>query len=207
MRAHNGHPSNVAKVAVAVLIVGALAAFGLSLLAASRGHADAKKSAAPTKPNTTPPRGLDHSPAVRLRIPAIGVNGALQSLALNKNQQTMQLPTPASAGWYAQGAAPGEVGPTIIVGYIAGPEGPGVFVRLGALKVGAQVDVRRADGKDVVYRVDEIASYSAKTFPVDKVYARTAQPTLRLITCGGVLRRGQAAGNVVVYGHQLSVRA
>ena len=190
-----------------MLIVGALAAFGLSLLGASRGHVDADKSAPPTRPSTTAPRGLDHSPAGRLRIPAIGVNGALQSLALNKTQQTMQLPQPAGAGWYAQGAAPGEVGPTIIVGYIAGPKGPGVFVRLEALKVGARIDVRRADGKDVVYRVDEIASYSARTFPVNKVYARTDRPTLRLITCGGVLRRWQAAGNVVVYGHQLSVRA
>jgi sortase (surface protein transpeptidase) len=207
MRAHNGHPSNIAKVAIAVLIVGALTAFGLSLLAASGGHADAEKPAPPTRPSTTAPRGLGRSPAVRLRIPAIGVNGALQSLALDTTRQTMQLPKPAGAGWYAPGAAPGEVGPTIIVGYIAGSAGPGVFVRLGALKVGARVDVRRADGKDVVYRVDEIASYSAKAFPVSKVYARTAQPTLRLITCGGVLRRGQAAGNVVVYGHQLSVRA
>ncbi|HVT68986.1 MAG TPA: sortase [Trebonia sp.] len=192
---------------IAVLIVGALAAFGLSLLAASRGRPDASKSAPPTRPSTPAPRGLDHSPAVRLRIPTIGVDGALQNLTLNKDRQTMQLPKPASAGWYAQGAAPGEVGPTIIVGYIAGPKGPGVFLHLGALKVGAQVDVRRADGKDVVYRVDQIASYSAKTFPVTKVYARTDRPTLRLITCGGVLRPGQPAGNVVVYGHQLSVRA
>jgi sortase (surface protein transpeptidase) len=199
--------SNVASVAIAVLIVGALAAFGLSFLAASRGHTDANKSASPTKPSETAPRGLDRSPAVRLRIPTIGVDGNLQTLALNRDQQTMQLPKPAGAGWYSQGAAPGEVGPTIIVGYIAGPKGPGVFVRLAALKVGARVDVRRADGKDVVYGVDQIASYSTRTFPVTKVYARTSRPTVRLITCGGVLRHGQPAGNVVVYGHQLSVRA
>ena len=203
--------SSVASVAIAVLIVGALAAFGLSFLAASRDHADANKSAPPTKlptkPSETAPRGLDRSPAVRLRIPTIGVDGNLQALALNRDQQTMQLPKPASAGWYSQGAAPGEIGPTIIVGYIAGPKGAGVFGHLSALKVGAQVDVRRADGKDVVYGVDEIASYSAKTFPVTKVYGPTSRPTLRLITCGGVLQRGQPSGNVVVYGHQLSVRA
>jgi sortase (surface protein transpeptidase) len=150
---------------------------------------------------------MSRSAPVRLTIRAIGVDGGLQHLGLSADKKTMRLPSdPKTAGWYEEGPSPGEVGPTIIVGYISSPDGPGVFHRLAGLTVGAGIAVRRADTKVVTYRVDRIASYPANKLPSNEVYGRTSQPALRLITCGGTLRPGQPVGNVVVFAHQIGVR-
>ncbi len=118
----------------------------------------------------------------------------------------MRLPSHrGTAGWFEDGPSPGEVGPTIIVGYIATQRGPGVFRRLAHLKTGANIAVRRADKMVVTYRVDQIASYPPNKLPSTKVYGRTKQPALRLITCGGMLRPGQPVGNTVVYARQVAV--
>ena len=150
------------------------------------------------------PATLSRSAPIRTTIGAVGVDAGLEQLGRSADGHTMQLPRdPARAGWYENGATPGEAGPTIIVGYIAGRQQRGVFGRLAALKTGSPVDVRRTDGARVTYRVDEIASYRPRAFPVAKVYGPTS--TLQIVTCGGALRPGQKLGNVVVYGHQISV--
>jgi len=201
-------------VAIVLIVTGALTVFGLGVLGFARTPKATSTPPSSPAPSTTHPashplqqRGLTRSEAVRLTIPAIGVDGGLQSLGLNADHKTMQLPGPARAGWYKQGATPGETGPTIVVGYIASQRGPGVFSHLNALKVGSRVELRRADGQVVIYGVDQVATYSAKNFPTTKVYAPTQVPTLRLITCGGLLRQGAPMGNVVVYGHQVAVRS
>jgi sortase (surface protein transpeptidase) len=201
-----------APVAIGLIVTGAMIVFGLGVLGLAR-----TPSSAPTQPGSPAPvstsgahalqqRGLTRSDPVRLAIPAIGVDGALQRLGLNADRKTMQLPGAAQAGWFDEGATPGETGPTVVVGYITSRTGPGVFAHLGALKAGALVELRRADGQIVTYGVDQVAAYPAKDFPTTTVYAPTPQPTLRLVTCGGQLRPGAPIGNVVVYGHQVSVR-
>ena len=212
-RTSGGHRSLAAPVAVVLIVTGALIVFGLGVLGLARTpSATSTQPGAPsssTGSDVSHPiqqRGLPRSQAVRLTISAIGVDGKLERLGLSADRKTMQLPAAKVAGWYEQGATPGETGPTVVVGYIASRHGPGVFARLGALKVGARVELRRADGKIVVYGVDQVVAYSSKTFPATKVYAPTPLPTLRLITCGGLLRPGAPVGNVVVYGHQVGVR-
>ncbi|HYU66622.1 MAG TPA: sortase, partial [Jatrophihabitantaceae bacterium] len=166
------------------------------------------RTTTPTVPSSpTPSRQLlARSAPVRLTIPAIGVDGGLEHLGLSADKTTMRLPShPRTAGWFEDGPSPGEVGPTIIVGYIATQRGPGVFHRLAHLKAGANIAVRRADTMVVTYRVDQIASYPPNKLPSAKVYGRTKQPALRLITCGGMLRPGQPVGNTVVYAHQVAV--
>lgn len=212
-RTIDGRRSLAAPAAVVLIVIGAMIIFGLGVLGLARTPPApttqaAAPSPAPLRDETHPltDRGLPRSAPVRLVIPAIGVNHPLQRLGLRADHRTMQPPPADRAGWFTSGATPGEIGPTIVVGYIASQRGPGVFAHLGALKVGAQVQLRRADGRVVSYAVDSIASYPAKKFPTAKVYARTARPTLRLITCGGTLKPGTPPGNVVVYGHQVSVR-
>ena len=215
---NDGRRSLAAPAAVVLIVTGAMIVFGLGVLGLARTssnpapHAAAPQAGTPTAatgPDAGHPlqqRGLAPSVAVRLTIPAIGVDGGLQHLGLNADHKTMQLPEAARAGWFKQSATPGETGPTVIVGYIASKKGPGVFSRLGRLEVGSHVELRRADGTVVIYGVDKVATYSAKAFPTTKIYAPTPQPTLRLITCGGALRSGGPAGNVVVYGHQVAIR-
>lgn len=210
----DGRRSLAAPAAIVLIVVGGMIVFGLGVLGFARTpSAPTPQAASPQAGTPTATgagrvgqQGLTRSAAVRLSIPAIGVDGELQHLGLNADHKTMQLPAAAQAGWFKQSATPGETGPTIIVGYIASQKGPGVFSHLGRLKVGSRISLRRADGTVVVYGVDKVATYAPKAFPTAKIYAPTRQPTLRLITCGGALRSGAAVGNVVVYGHQVSVR-
>lgn len=212
LRKRGGRRGNVAPAAVVAVIIASFAAVALGIVTA----AHPQRQTASTPAMTTPPSVASSQPSsgqllarsvpVRLTIPAIGVDGRLEHLGLSADKKTMQLPShPGTAGWFEGGPSPGEVGPTIIVGYIATKRGPGVFHRLAGLKAGANIAVRRADTMVVTYRVDQIASYRPNKLPSTKVYGRTKQPALRLITCGGMLRAGQPVGNTVVYAHQVAV--
>lgn len=150
---------------------------------------------------------LDRSAPVRMRIPSIDVRGKLVRLHLRADRSTLRLPRdPHRAGWFTGSATPGEVGPTVVVGYIdAGPRGPGVFRRLARLDVGDRAYLTRRDGVIVAYRVDEIESYRPAKLPIQRVYGRGDRPALRLVTCGGALHHEDRPTNVVVYGHQVEV--
>jgi hypothetical protein len=70
------------------------------------------------------------------------------------------------------------------VGLVDSASGPGVFFRLSELRPGDRVYVTRAG------------------FPTGAVYAATADPELRLITCGAAFdyEAGHYLSNVIVYG-------
>jgi sortase (surface protein transpeptidase) len=209
-RVRNRTRAPLAALGIVALAVVALSLLGLSGLFTS---ANGKGTPAPTSgAPTSPASGSESSPLprsvpTRLTITSIGVNSGLQTLGMSKDkQQIMELPpNPKQAGWYQPGPTPGQAGPTIIVGYIASPHGPGVFRRLANLHKQDTISVTRSDGKIVSYRVDKIASYTKDQFPTDKVYTTDPEPVLRLITCGGTLHPKEKPGNVVVYAHQVTV--
>jgi len=125
---------------------------------------------------------------VELDIPAIGVRSALEQLGLNPDRsvQVPPLARDSHAGWYKYSPTPGQLGPSVILGHVDSAEyGPGVFFRLGALRPGDAVSVRRADRTVAVFRVERVVSYPKNQFPTLAVYGNTADAALRLITCGG----------------------
>jgi sortase (surface protein transpeptidase) len=155
-----------------------------------------------THPKVTTPSGLPASPPVAVTIPAIGVQSNLIHLGLNPDG-TVQVPTSFHvAGWYDQSVTPGQVGPTIILGHVDSKAGPGIFFRLGALKPGDDVAVKRTDGRTVTFKITAVRSYFKQQFPTIDVYGNTPTPTIRLITCGGTFDRstGHYLSNIVAYG-------
>lgn len=147
--------------------------------------------AAPSAPGATPKtRGpvLAASAPVELSIPAIGVKSGLLRLGLNPDR-TVQVPplgAVSEAGWYRNSPTPGALGPAILLGHIDSAQyGPGVFFKLGALRKGDTVSVRRADHTVAVFRIDAVAEYAKNHFPTFTVYGNTDHAALRLITCGG----------------------
>jgi hypothetical protein len=76
-----------------------------------------------------------------------------------------------------------------------------VFYRLARLPVGAEVLVDRADGSTVDFRVRSMQHVAKTAFPTDLVYAPTLEPSLRLVTCGGLFdhTRSSYLDNVIVY--------
>lgn len=178
---------------------GALAVVALLLTTLLAGAQPAAEATAPVarKPPAAPPR-LSVADAfrsarsyqavaapVRLRIPGLHVNSPLQHLG-RQADGTVAVPNRTDvAGWYDQGPRPGQPGPAVILGHVDSRAGPGIFFDLRRLPIGAVIQVDRADGSTVTFRVTEVSKVSKARFPTDLVYAPTLEPTLRLVTCGG----------------------
>jgi sortase (surface protein transpeptidase) len=138
---------------------------------------------------------------VRIVIPSIGVDARIVRLGLIPDQ-TMEVPRDlADVGWFAPGPEPGEQGPAVIVGHVNGRGGPGVFVRLWKLRAGAVIEVDLEDGSNVTFIAKSMLRVAKSEFPTARVYGRTSQPTLRLITCAGKLSHatGHHAQNRIVF--------
>jgi sortase (surface protein transpeptidase) len=138
---------------------------------------------------------------VRIVIPAIGVNARVIPLGLNRDQ-TIQVPANAAdTGWFRPGPEPGEQGAAVIVGHVATRSGPAVFYRLRRLRVGQVITIRLRDGSTVRYVARSMITVLKTRFPTNRVYARTTQPTLRLITCAGKLNTstGHHPENYIVF--------
>jgi hypothetical protein len=216
----NGHRGPLwLVVPVALLIIGgALIACGLSRPTSS--HAP-PRSPAFTGPQLLPPAivggpriagaeapAFDRSaaPPRWISVPAIGVSARVVRLGLNPDH-TLQVPRdPRETGWYANGPEPGEQGGAVIAGHVDSQAGPGAFYRLGELRRGALVSIRRADGTTVRFRVDAVERWAKTDFPTRRVYGPTRDAALRLITCGGLFdgASGHYLDNTVVYASAIS---
>ncbi|MFF4792720.1 class F sortase [Streptomyces sp. NPDC001276] len=168
-----------------------------------------------TTDSTTHPRtgtksgkSLPRSAPTRISIPDIGVDAPFTKLSVNASGQLN--PPPAEntnlVGWFKGGPSPGERGASVVVGHLDTKTGPAVFAELDSLEPGAVVNITRADGTVARFKVDSIDAFSKAHFPDDRVYADTATPQLRLITCGGKFDRAKGGyqENVVVFAHLAS---
>jgi sortase (surface protein transpeptidase) len=144
-------------------------------------------STASTTPRPSPTAGLARSIPTSVDIPAIGAKSSLVQLGLNHDKTVAVPPVsqPLQAGWYKYGPTPGQVGPAVILGHIDGDHQEGIFWRLHELKRGDMVRVGRQDGKTLTFTVRKVEQKSKTAFPTSAVYGNTADPELRLITCGG----------------------
>ena len=156
-------------------------------------------------PAPSPPRRAASSAwrrPVRIEIPSIGVRAPIIRLGLNPDR-SLEVPTDfGDAGWWSGGPRPGEPGPAVIVGHVDSHTGPAVFYRLRELRP-ARHDRRRPPRRHprALLRDRQRAIPEGRTSRPRASTARTAGPTLRLITCGGEFDRssGHYLDNTVVY--------
>jgi Sortase domain len=147
---------------------------------------------------TAPGQG---SAPLRLVIPAIGVATPLVRLGLEADGG-MEVPGDfGRAGWFAEGPAPGQVGPAVIAGHVDSRTGPAVFYRLRELRPGDRIRVERADGSRLRFVVEGARSYPKDGFPTGAVFGPVPGAALRLITCAGAFdrARGGYRDNLVVF--------
>ena len=144
---------------------------------------------------------LAPSQPVNLTIASIGVATDLERLGVRADGTLAPPDEYGRAGWYADGVEPGRPGPAVIVGHVDSRAGPAVFYRLGELAPGAMVEVGRAAGSTVRFRVTEVGEYAKADLPTAAVYGPSAGAELRLITCSGVFDEasGHYRSNLVVY--------
>src|SRR4029453_15919715 len=140
-------------------------------------------------------------PPVRLEIPAIGVAARLGRLGLETGGG-LAIPVGfATAGWFAGGPRPGQLGPAVIAGHVDSRTGPAVFFRLRELRSGDVVLVDRADGAWLRFVVGGARSFSKAEFPTAAVFWPVPSAALRLIPCAGDFAPagGHYLDNLVVF--------
>ncbi|WP_375384065.1 class F sortase [uncultured Microbacterium sp.] len=141
----------------------------------------------------------------RVRIPSIGVDSGLEALAIGDGGRLDAPVDYDSAGWFAGGVRPGQIGPAIIAGHVDSPTAPAVFARIGELAAGADVIVTMSDGSDITFRVTGTAQSAKSQFPTAEVYSNVPAPELRLITCAGSFDTaiGHYTDNLIVFAVRL----
>lgn len=179
----------------------------VSLPAASAPAAPA--SSASASASTAPPE-LPPSPPKRISIKSIAVDAPFTPLAIGPSGQLDAPPANDAnlAGWFKDGATPGERGTSVVAGHVDTKTGPAVFLLLSTLKAGNTVDITREDGVVATFEVDSVETFSKADFPNERVYADKGTAQLRLITCGGVYdkKKKDYEDNVVVFAHLASAK-
>ncbi|MDQ2838076.1 MAG: class F sortase [Actinomycetota bacterium] len=232
-RRTRGFPLIPAAFAAGGLVLGVLATLLISHTGSGKTHpvaavapsATSNSSVAGTKPASKAPSkkpsssapvvlppatetGLTHEAPTVVQIPKIGVSSSLVSLGLAADG-TLQVPSDyAKAGWYSQGAYPGDANepPALIVGHVDDYRGPAVFFRLKQLGLGDKVLVTRTDGSTATFVIYKTENYLKTSFPAQSVYASTQRPEIRLITCTGQFDSNARSylSNFVAYAYLVS---
>lgn len=146
----------------------------------------------PEKPITQP---------VRLVIPKINVNTAVESVA-HDAKGNMDVPKDvANVAWYNPGAKPGQKGKAVLAGHFDDPNGaPAVFYNLDNLEPGDSLEVFDENNKKYIFTVTAKESYPVDEFPIPTVFGESDVPMLNLITCEGTFNKSAAT-----YSHRLVV--
>ena len=142
---------------------------------------------------------------VSIAIPAVGVDARVVPVGLAADR-AMEVPPVDLAGWYEPGPRPGEAGPAVVVGHVDSRSGPAVFFRLGKLRRGDRIAIGQEGGAVRSFRAERVERHPKTALPVRRIWNRTRQPVLRLITCGGSFDRstGHYRDNVVVYARSIT---
>lgn len=148
------------------------------------------------------PRDVDAvAEPTAVRIPGIGVDSPLDRLG-HSPDGTVEVPADYQrAGWYAEGARPGQQATAVLLGHVDSRAGPAVFYRVASLEPGDEVLVDREDGSTATFVVDRVEQHDKEQFPTEAVYFPTLEPALALVTCGGRFdpTAGRYRDNVIAF--------
>lgn len=135
-------------------------------------------------PSSVKVQPLDATPA-RLLIPSIHLDAAVEARGLDAKKNLDTASNPNDVAWYDLGPKPGQPGDAIINGHVDWWTGDAVFTHLGRVRPGQTVQVVRADGRIVTFRITSLQRVDART-RIPALFAPSTLSTLTLITCAGV---------------------
>ncbi|MET9341460.1 MULTISPECIES: class F sortase [unclassified Nonomuraea] len=164
---------------------------------------EAPPTVPPPLPPITPAPPMQPSNPIRVVIKRLGINAPVMSVGLDRKGaiQTPPIDNPNLVGWYRHGSTAGESGPAVMLGHKDTRTRSAVFSRLGEIRNGDVIEVKRRDGTTAVFTVGGVEQAGKATFPTQRVYGDQANAQLHLITCGGVYNRatGHYTDNIIVY--------
>ena len=143
---------------------------------------------------------------VAISIDGIGVETAPVLDVGVEDNGDMEIPGADGVGWYRFNATPGEEGSAVLAAHISFDGQPGVFRYLDEAEIGDRVVIDFDDGTTSEFEIVELAQYDKEELPVERVFAKTGDPVLTLVTCGGDFNRSLRSyeDNVVAYAVPLS---
>lgn len=140
-------------------------------------------------PTATPAPATRAGLPVRLRIPAIKVDAAVEQVGLTP-EGAMDVPKEyANVGWFNQRARPGEPGNAVVAGHVDSKTGKAVFWDVKKLKPGDEIVVAGDDGVERRFVVESSELYKGQEAPLGRIFGPTSDTRLTLITCEGVFDR------------------
>ena len=125
------------------------------------------------------------SEPVRLRIPAIGVDAAVQTVGVDDGGNMSPPSNYTDVAWFGPGPRPGAIGNAVINGHLDSKTGPAVFYDLDRLQPGDEIFVVTASGAELRFIVSESASYATADAPLSRIFGPATSANLNLITCAG----------------------
>lgn len=121
---------------------------------------------------------------VRLRIPTISVDAAIEYVGVT-SEGTMDVPkNPADVAWFNLGARPGENGSAVMAGHYGGKKAS-VFDNLYKLRKGDKLYVEDEFGTTTVFVVRETRRYNPSADASYIFNSSDGKSHLNLITCEG----------------------
>ncbi len=125
---------------------------------------------------------------VRLVIPTIGLDAAVQYVGLDQNG-TGEMAVPSNftdVGWYKDGVRPGMRGSAVMTGHYNGKGIPeAVFYDLDMLDVGDEVVIMSAERIEDIFSVVRVEIYDYNEAATDVFVSTDGKKRLNLITCSG----------------------
>lgn len=121
----------------------------------------------------------------RLVIPSIGVDASIVATGVD---QAGELAVPNDAielVWWRYGPTPGAPGSAVIAGHVDWKGVLGTFDRLAEVPVGERFEVTYDDGRVAAFVVTAVTLVDKPDVAVDGTFARSGEPVVRLVTCGG----------------------
>jgi LPXTG-site transpeptidase (sortase) family protein len=120
-----------------------------------------------------------------LRIPRIGVEAPVVPIESNEDRVLLPPRDPGIAGWWRDGAAPGQPeGSAVLVGHTVRNNGGGVFDDVGTLRSGDTIEVEGSHSA-LTYRVQsvEVLSKDDVARNAEQIFNQAGPGRLVVITC------------------------
>ncbi len=124
-------------------------------------------------------------PPVKLMIPALGVEAAVEAVG-DDPDGAMSTPThPDNVAWYQPGAGMGVPGNVVFAAHVNWDGRLRPFGLLHRLEMGDAIQVVDEQGRGFEYVVESSQWFRAEGAPLEEIFAQPGEPVVTLITCGG----------------------
>ncbi|HSW88391.1 MAG TPA: class F sortase [Candidatus Saccharimonadales bacterium] len=133
------------------------------------------------------PGGIPQGLPVRLQIPSIGVNTAIEDALITPDGR-MDVPAGSvNVAWFSLGPHPGQVGSAVIGGHFGIENGkPFVFYNLDKLKVDDKIFIVDDGGNTLAFVVRAVKSFDRNGDSTTVFTSNDGLAHLNLITCEGI---------------------